>query len=117
MGIILKNEAKTEDMVAILKHIADYVPTVRASRIKNISTGEQVQVDASKMHSILVGGDQMTAARARAAKETQLNGQTSFKRLDGIIPVLEDWHTKGNFMGVSCFKSCYCTSMTLIKYM
>ena len=103
--------------MAILKHIADYVPTVRAIREKNISTGEQVQVDASKMHSILVEGDQMTAARARAAKETQLNGQTSFKRLDGIIPVLEDWHTKGNFMGVSCFKSCYGTSMTLIKYM
>ena len=99
--IILKNEAKTEDMVAILTHIADYIPTVVASKETIISTGEKVAVDKSKMHHILVGGDHMTAARARAAIEAKGNGQTSFNRLDGIVPVLEDWHTKGNFMGVS----------------
>ena len=100
LGIILKNEAKTEDMVAFLIHIADYIPTIVASKETVISTGEKVAVDKSKMHYILVG-DQMTAARAKAAIEAKGNGQTSFKRLDGIVPVLEDWHTKGNFMGVS----------------
>ena len=48
--------------MAILTHIADYIPIVVASKETIISTGEKVVVDKSKMHHILVGGHQMTAA-------------------------------------------------------
>ena len=48
-------------------------------------------------HRIVVGGDQLTAARIRAAQKGKLNGQTPLSRLEGIISVAEDWHTKANF--------------------
>lgn len=101
LGIILKNEAKTEDMVDILSHISDYIPTVESSKEVTLSNGEKVKEDQSVMHNILLGGDQMTAARVRAAQDAKDNAQTAYQRFEGFVPVLEDWHTKANFMGVS----------------
>jgi hypothetical protein len=89
-------------MVAIATHISqNYVPSVSITEEITLSTGDTVTVEKMRMHRILVGGDQMTAARARSAIDAKSNGQTSAQRLEGIIPVFEDWHTKGNFMGVS----------------
>ena len=88
-------------MVAIATHISQYVPCVSIRQKKTLSTGDTVTVENMRMHRILVGGDQMTAARARSAIDAKSNGQTSTQRLEGIIPVFEDWHAKGNFMGVS----------------
>lgn len=85
----------------ILTHISDYIPTVSSTVEKTLSTGEKVTLVEKKMHRVLVGGDQMTAARGRAAVDAKLNGQTAWSRLEGIIPVFEDWHTKGNVLGVS----------------
>ena len=66
-----------------------------------LSNGKKVQEDQSVMHSILLGGDRMTAAWVRAAQDAKANGQTSYKRYEGVVPVFEDWHSKGNIMGVS----------------
>lgn len=88
-------------MVDILTHIHQYVPTISYEEMKAISSGEDVTIIKEKLHQILVGGDQMTAARARSAKKAKSNGMTPSKRLEGIIAAHEDWHTKGNLMGVS----------------
>ena len=101
LGIIPKNEAKTEGMVAILTHSSQYVPDALASSEITLSTGGKVVVENHKMHRILFGGDQMTAARARAGIDAKLNGDTKAQRLDGIIPVFEDWHSRTTFMDVS----------------
>ncbi len=53
-----------------------------------------------RMHKVIIGGDQMTAARAKSAIKAKLNGETPSKRLEGLIPTLEDWHTKANLLGV-----------------
>ena len=87
-------------MVDILAHISDYIPTVASSREVTLSNGKKVLEDQSVMHSILLGGDQLTAARVRAAQDAKANGQTSYKRYEGVVPVFEDWHSKGNIMGV-----------------
>ena len=42
------------------------------------------------MHRIVVVGDQLTAARIRAAQKGKLNGQTPLSRLEGIISVAKD---------------------------
>jgi len=36
----------------------------------------------------------LTAARIRGAQEAKCNSVTASKRLDGLIPVIEDWRTK-----------------------
>ena len=41
----------------------------------------------------LFGGDQLTCARARSAKCRQ-DSATAIERLEGLLPVIEDWHTK-----------------------
>ena len=88
-------------MVDILTHLHQYVPQVPYVVEKTISTGEIVHTNNAQMHKILVGGDQMTAARTRAALSSRSNAETPSNRLDGLIPVVEDWHTKANFLGVS----------------
>ena len=46
------------------------------------------------LHKKLFGGDQLTAARVRGAQLAMGNSKTALKRLDGVIPVIEDWHTE-----------------------
>lgn len=101
LGIVLKNEAKGDEMVDIMRHIHQYVPTVEHVEEITLSTGEEVRVCREAMHQILVGGDQMTAARARSAKKAQANGEKPSCRLEGLIAAFEDWHSKANIMGVS----------------
>jgi len=68
---------------------------------KTYSNGETETIEKAKIHSILLGGDQLTAARARHSIKVKLNSQTPEKQLISIIPVMEDWHMKANFLGVS----------------
>ena len=49
------------------------------------------------MQPVLLGGDHLTAARARGANKTK-DAPTS--RLEGLVPVAEDWHTKVIFLEV-----------------
>ena len=101
MGILLKNENKASDMIGIVNHIHHYVPAVPDIQEQVLSTGETVDVDQTSLHTILFGGDQLTCARARSAIDNKLNSQTPHKRFMGIEPVIEDWHTKVNFLRVS----------------
>lgn len=88
-------------MVDILETTQEYVPCIPYSSEQCLSTGRTVTVERARMHRVLVGGDQLTAARVRAAKKAKLNGETPLSRLEGVIPAVEDWHTKANFLGVS----------------
>eukprot|EP00731_Ephydatia_muelleri_P002965 Em0001g2965a len=100
LGILLKNENKASDMIGIVNHIHHYVPAVPDIQEQVLSTGETVDVDQTSLHTILFGGDQLTCARARSAIDNKLNSQTPHKRFMGIEPVIEDWHTKVNFLRV-----------------
>ena len=97
----LKNENKGDEMVEILDVLHQYVPLIADSRQKILSTGEVTTVEKACMHRVVVGGDQLTAARIRSAKKSKLNSNSPRKRLEGIISAAEDWHTKANFLGVS----------------
>ena len=88
-------------MVDIMEHLYQYIPFIKYEERKICSTGEVVMKEKAKFHPILFGGDQLTAARARSAMKVRVNSNTSAKKLSGIIPVVEDWHTKANFLGVS----------------
>ena len=70
-----------------------------------ISSGKKVKEERTALHPIIVGGDQLTAARARSAVKSKKNAHTPTKSLSGIVPAVEDWHTKANFLGVSIHSS------------
>ncbi len=88
-------------MVEIMSHLHRYVPGFEYTKQVVIpSTQETTEVHEATLHSILIGGDQLTAARARGSKKVMVNAATRAKRLEGIVPVAEDWHTKLNLLGV-----------------
>ncbi|XP_062520025.1 uncharacterized protein LOC134195039 isoform X2 [Corticium candelabrum] len=78
LGLLFKNEQHNEDMVDILGHFNQYVPTTMDQK----GIAEQV----------LFGGDQLTAERTRSAKALQLNARTEHGQLHGLVPFIEDWH-------------------------
>ena len=54
---------------------------------------------------VLLGGDQLTVARARGSQQIRVNLETASDRLCGFIPVAEDWHTSVVLLTVSCIPS------------
>lgn len=75
--MITKCENKSEDMIDILEHIQQYSPKSEDGRI----------------YPIFFGGDQLTRERASAAQEAKLQSSTTQRKLKGVIPKSEDWHT------------------------
>lgn len=47
-----------------------------------------------------IGGDQMTAARARGSHRVRCNSERAKERLECLQPVCEDWHAKVTLLGV-----------------
>lgn len=91
-------------MVEIISHLHQYVPAVEYTRqvIVPNGLGDTAEIQQASLHAVLVGGDQLTAARARGAKKARVNSVSPVTRLDRLIPCAEDWHTKLNFLGVCC---------------
>ena len=85
-------------MVEIMEtlHVHGFVPMRQCS-------GEASTVEQTELLNILLGGDQLTAARARGAKRVMMNGLTKQKRLKGTYPVVEDWHAKMNLLDASSY--------------
>lgn len=84
-------------------HHKEYVPSVETEASLLVeSSGERVNVLTSESHKILFGGDQLTVARSRSAIRNVANGESSSAKLLGLVPVIEDWHTKLTVLTVSC---------------
>ncbi len=62
-----------------------------------LPTHSTVEFDATH---ILFGGDQLTVARMRGTHATE---ETAVKRLQGNLPVVEDWHTRMTFLKVKIY--------------
>ena len=93
LGVFLHSEQKYDEMLCILDKLYHYVP--KRSFSENVVVGEtdySVSVDAT--HTILFGGDQMTAARCRGCKTIRSNSDSDSMKLNGFHPVSEDWHAK-----------------------
>lgn len=89
-------------MVQIVSHLHQYVPVIEFSEEQVISSSsEKVEVPKAVFSPVLLGGDQLTAARVRGAQKAKVSDDVPVNRMEGIVPVAEDWHTKMNFMGVS----------------
>ena len=94
----MKDEKKLNDMVDILLELHKYVPMTRTTEAFDIAGPggcmEVEEIDICHFHHILLGGDQLTVARVRGSQGARRNMNNGKGRLEGLIPVIEDWHTK-----------------------
>ena len=102
LGIILKNENKLEEMVSIMETLQKYVPSKKTTHSVPVpGTSDVEEVEQYHFHQILFGGDQLTAVRARSAQAIRANSENGIDRLEGLVPVAEDWHAKVCLLGVN----------------
>lgn len=87
LGIIFKNENKSEEMLEILNQIHGYLP--------NLENGDQ-----SLLKSIPVVGDQLTVERGVNVIQAVQNASTREERLEGIHLEIADWHAAVTFLHV-----------------
>lgn len=87
-------------MCKILDNLHDYVPSTITTSEVTLDSGEKITHVDYKLTKILLGGDQLTVARAHGAKGIRLNHEDSKSCLKGIVPVVEDWHARQTLMQV-----------------
>ena len=86
-------------MIDIMERFQLYVP--ETSKLTIPGVGER-EVHADTFHHVLFGGgDLLTAKPARGSQYTRNNSLRGRDRLEGLKPVVEDWHAKVCFLGVS----------------
>ena len=83
MGILEKNEAKTEDMIDILSHyLENYRPNIPDVRLK-------------------ISGDGLSCMRANQAISARCDAETGAERFDNVIASSTDWHQHNIMLQVS----------------
>lgn len=87
-------------MAQIMEALQKYTPSLSILELSKVN-GKEVLLDKSRHLPILLGGDQLTAARARGAMSIRASHDTALDRLEGLIPVLEDWHARLTLAKVS----------------
>lgn len=95
------NENKCDEMKEIAQHHHQLIPIKEYSEEFTVrSTGITVKIPKARIHPVLFGGDQLTAAMLRSARQAKVHEDSPGTRLEGLVPMAEDWHTKMNTMGV-----------------
>ena len=98
----MKNENKGDEMVDILSELHQYVPSFDyGEKVYEVPSGRTLTVPQSCVRRILVAGDQLTAARVRAAKRARANSLSVGSRLEGLEPTAADFHVLLNLLDVS----------------
>ena len=96
----------------ILKEVYRYVPMVTSSSSSSGDGGnESYESIPASSFPILFGGDQLTTERARTVRDVFSNSDASASRLEGLIPVAEDWHAK-----MCLYKVCFVCSPACWMY-
>ena len=74
-------------MIDILAHIHDkYLPCEKVTHDDDSGSSKLI------FTQLFLGGDQLTEERARNAQKGRADGDTTFEKLEGVIPKVEDWH-------------------------
>lgn len=87
-------------MCKILEHCVKFVPTRPAEGKYILPNGSILDFDDTRFFKILLGGDQLTVARVRGAQALRMSQDKAKDRLEGIVPVVEDWHARMTLMKV-----------------
>ena len=57
-------------------------------------------IESEDLHHLLIGGDQLTVKRIKGAQSLRKNSTHAAGRLEGFVPVSENWHAKVCFLQV-----------------
>ena len=88
-------------MANILEEVhTKYVPTLPSEGSVTLPDGSTRTYDNTTFHKLLFGGDQLTVARARGAAELRSLHAKAVHRLEGVAPVVEDWHARMTLLKV-----------------
>ena len=104
LGVQLHNENKLDEMGKILEHFMTLVPTLPADGHKVLPNGSILEFDNTQFSQVLIGGDQLTAARIRGTQANRVTQDMPIDRLQGLLAVTEDWHSRMALIKVSLFK-------------
>ena len=86
----------------ILEYFMTLVPTKPNEDHLVLPNGCTVDYDTTEFFKILLGGDQLTVARVRGTQALRQTEDTAENRLQGLIPVIEDWHARMALVKVIC---------------
>ena len=97
----MKDENQLDEMVDILTTLHQYVPIHQVTDTATVPGNEEEQPITNEiLHKLLIGGDLLTAVQAKGAQRIRSNSEHPVGRLEGFIPVFEDWHAKVCLMEV-----------------
>ena len=102
LGVQLLNENKTDEMCCIMQNLHKYVPTKKYQKTYQLPEDDLV-CNEECYHRILLGSDQLTVSRSRSAQGARCNDDQPVQRLDGLVPVTEDWHARMTLMRVRLY--------------
>ena len=88
-------------MSKILTNYHKLVPTLVKEGNLILPNGSSLEFDGTSFFKILLGGDQLTVACARGTQALRASHEMAVERLEGVIPVCEDWHTRMTFLRVN----------------
>ena len=80
----MEDENKTDGIYNIMHHLHKYVPGHKSDQVT----------------PIISSGDLLTCERESSCRRDQINSTTSSDRLEGLVPVIADFHVLGNFYQV-----------------
>jgi len=94
-----------------MEELQKYVPTHTCHIKHSLPNGDFYTVEEQAIHPILSGGDQLTCCRC-GAQSLRCNHESTLDRLEGLVPVTEDWHARLTLVKVD--HNCICvTSISL----
>ena len=99
LGIILRNENKVDENRRIMDELHKYVPAKEVHCQNTLPNGETDEETTEKLYQVLFG-DQLTVARARSVTGMRRTHDTNKEKLQGLIPVVEDWHARVTLLHV-----------------
>ncbi len=90
-------------MSQILAIYMKRVPTFPVEGHFTLPNGSVISFDNTQFWQVLFGGDQLTVARMRGTQALRDTQDKPQDRLEGIIPVIEDWHTRMTLLKVALY--------------
>ena len=104
-------------MLSILEKNQEYSPrcTTNACLEDGAAEGGDDEDSDEKilLQGILLDGDQLSCSMARRAIADRINSKDNEQCLKGLVPVVEDWHSKLCLLTVSC-ASYACTHVVYV---
>lgn len=95
----MEEENKTDGIYNIMHHLHKYVPGHGSDQVT----------------PIISAGDLLTCERESSCKREQCNSTTPTKQLQGLVPVIADFHALGNFYQVHVNSGIHCFCVRLVR--